>query len=136
MRWVVLVVAIAACGPKAKPVPPPAERDVAGVADIAGEWVADDEMSWSYALSIEAGGKLVGRIDRGKLPRCDREGTLTFETAHHFKLVMTKNTCEQALAHAGLAELEVASFTGDVLTVIVTPAGAPAERRTYRRRPN
>jgi hypothetical protein len=137
MRWRVLaVVALVACGPKAKPAPPPAEREVASIADIAGEWVADDEMSWSYALSIDTGGKLVGRIDRGKLPRCDREGTLTFERARHFKLAMSKNTCEQALAHAGLAELEVASFTGDVLTVIVTPAGAPAERRTYRRRPD
>lgn len=134
MRWVV-VLAVVACGPKAKPTPPPAERTVTSVADIAGEWVADDEMS-SYALAIGADGTLVGRIDRGKLPRCDREGTLTFERERHFKLAMSKNTCEQALAHAGEATLEVASFTGDVLTVVVTPAGSAVERRTYRRRPN
>jgi hypothetical protein len=48
---------------------------------------------------------------------------------------MTKNTCEQALAHAGTADFEVASYTGNALTVVVTVDGAP-EQRTYTRRPN
>ena len=129
-----LFAALAACGQKAKPAPPPAELEVAGPASIAGEWVADDEMSWSYALSIKADGSLVGRIDRGKLPRCEREGTLS-GTGKQLQLAMTKNTCEQAHAHAGAGQLEVASFTGGTLTVVVTVDGKP-ERRTYTRRAN
>lgn len=136
MRSLVLAVLAAACGSKAKPAPPPAEVDVTGVASFAGEWVADDNMSWSYALTIRPDGTLMGKIDRGKLPRCEREGTLAPSgAARRFKLVMTKNTCEQAIAHAGTAELEVASFTGNALTVVVTTDGVP-ERRTYTRRPN
>ena len=133
MRWLVLVVLAMACGQQARPRPAPAERDVAGVADIAGDWVADDEMSWSYALTIKPDGSLVGRIDRGKLPRCDRAGTLA-GAGRKLTLAMTRNTCEQSIAHAGTADFEIASFTGDVLEVIVTIDGS-AERRTYRRRP-
>ena len=129
-----LLVALAACGQKAKPAPPPAELEVAGPASIAGDWVADDEMSWSYAMSIKPDGTLVGRVDRGKLPRCDREGTLS-GTGKQLQLAMTKNTCEQALAHAGTGQLEVASFTGNALTIVVTIDGKP-ERRTYTRRAN
>ena len=135
MRWLVLSLVVAGCGPKQKPPAAPAEQPVTGVASIAGEWVADDEMSWSYALSIKPDGALVGRVDRGKLPRCDREGTLSPVEGRKFKLVMTKNTCEQAIANAGTAELEVASYTGNALTVVVTTNGQP-ERRTYARRPN
>lgn len=129
-----LIVALAGCGQKAKPAPPPAELEVTGPASIAGDWVADDDMSWSYALSIKPDGTLVGSIDRGKLPRCDREGTLT-GTGKQLQLAMTKNTCEQAIAHAGTGQLEVASFTGNALTVVVTIDGKP-ERRTYTRRAN
>lgn len=137
MRWLVLVLLVVGCGPKPKPQAPPAEQPITGVASIAGEWVADDEMSWSYALTITPDGALVGKIDRGKLPRCDREGTLSpGDGARKFKLVMTKNTCEQAIANAGTADFEVASYTGNVLTVVVTPANGEAERRTYARRPN
>lgn len=136
MRWLVLVVLATGCGSKPRPAPPPAERDVTGVESIAGEWVADDDMSWSYALAIQPDGTLVGKIDRGKLPRCDREGKLApAGTPRRFTLAMTKNTCEQAITHAGTADFEVASFTGDALTVVVTVDGVP-ERRTYRRRPN
>jgi len=129
-----LLVALAACGQKAKPAPPPAELEVTGAASIAGEWVADDEMSWSYALSIKPDGKLVGKIDRGKLPRCDREGTLS-GTGKQLQLAMTKNTCEQAQLHASTGQLEVASYTGSSLTIVVTVDGKP-ERRTYTRRAN
>ena len=131
MRLLVLALVVG-CGQKAKPAPPPAELEVTGPASIAGDWVADDEMSWSYRLSIKADGTLVGQIDRGKLPRCDREGTLT-GTGKQLQLAMTKNTCEQALAHAGTGQLEVASFTGNAMTVVVTIDGKP-ERRTYTRR--
>jgi hypothetical protein len=136
MRWLPVVVLAAGCGSKQKPPPPPAEREVTGVASIAGDWVADDEMSWSYALTIQPDGAYTGKIDRGKLPRCDREGTLTVgDSPRKLKLAMKKNTCEQAIANAGVADVEVASFTGDVLTLIVTADGV-AERRTYTRRPN
>ncbi len=137
MRWLLVAVFLVGCGPKSKPKPPPAEREVSGVASFAGEWVADDEMSWSYALTIKPDGSLVGHIDRGKLPRCDREGTLAAgASSHKFKLAMTKNTCEQAMSNAGTADVEIASFTGDVLTIVITPAGGAAETRTYTRRPN
>lgn len=136
MRWVVLALLALGCGQKAQPTPPPAELQVTGIASFAGEWVADDEMSWSYALTIQPDGKLVGKVDRGKLPRCEREGTLTpGDSARTFKLAMTKNTCEQLIAHAGTAKLEVASFTGNAMTIVVTTDGVP-ERRTYTRRPN
>lgn len=132
MRWVVLVLLVA-CGQKAKPRPPPAELEVTGAASIAGEWVADDEMS-SYALSIQPDGTLVGRTDRGKLPACDRIGTLTGD-GRELALAMTKNTCEQADPHPGNGSLEIASFTGNTLTLVFTIDGA-AERRTYTRKPN
>lgn len=136
MRLLAIVVLAAGCGHKAKPAPALAEQEITGIASFAGEWVADDDMSWSYALSIKPDGTLLGKIDRGKLPRCEREGTLSPGAgARKFKLAMTKNTCEQAIAHAGTAELEVASFTGNALTVVVTTDGTP-ERRTYTRRPN
>jgi len=136
MRWLVVVLLVAGCGQRAKPQPPPAEKEITGVASFAGEWVADDEMSWSYRLTIKPDGTLLATIDRGKLPRCDREGTLAAgEAARKFKLAMRKNTCEQAIANAGMADFEVASFTGDVLTIVVTTNGVP-ERRTYTRRPN
>lgn len=135
MRWLVLALALG-CGQKAKPAPPPAEVPIAGIATFAGEWVADDDMSWSYRLTIRPDGALIAAIDRGKLPRCDREGTLAAgDGARKFKLAMTKNTCEQAIAHAGTADFEVASYTGNVLRVIVTVDGTP-EERTYTRKPN
>jgi hypothetical protein len=140
MRRVALGLAFAlvtpACGPKPRPAPPPAELAVQGPADIAGDWVGDDEMAWSYALTIAPDGTLVGKVDRGKLPRCDREGRLTGGAARRFKLAMTKNTCEQATLNAGAADVEVASFTGDALTLTLVVVGeGDAERRTYRRRP-
>ncbi|HET9482513.1 MAG TPA: hypothetical protein VFO79_01030 [Xanthomonadales bacterium] len=135
MRLVVIGLLLLGCGQKARPAPAPAEQAVTGIASIAGEWVADDEMSWSYALAITADGTLTGKIDRGKLPRCERQGTLAYAGGRKFKLAMTKNTCEQAIANAGAAEVEVASFTGNALTLVVTTDGV-AERRTYTRRPD
>jgi hypothetical protein len=132
MRWLLLITLVA-CGAKAKPQPPPAELEVTGPASIAGDWVTDDDMS-SYALTIQPDGKLVGRIDRGKLPACDRVGVLTGD-GRKLALAMTKNTCEQADPHPGNATFEVASFTGTALTIAVTIDGS-LERRTYTRRPN
>lgn len=131
MRWLILL-ALVACGSKPKPVPPPAEREVTSVADIAGDWVADDEMSFSYALAIQPDGTVVGHVDRGKLAACERAGKLSPPQGKTFALATTKDTCAQP----GAGTLEVASFTGDVLTIVVTIPGAPPERRTYRRRPS
>ena len=135
MRWLPVALVLVACGSKAKPPPPPTERDVTDVASIAGEWVADDDMSWSYALTIKPDGVFAHKIDRGKLPRCEREGMLAAGDANRkFKLAMKKNSCEQAIPNAGVADVEVASYTGNVLTLVVTTDGVP-ERRTYTRRP-
>ena len=136
MRWLVVAMLAVGCGQKAKPAPPPAEIPIAGISTFAGEWVADDEMAWSYRLTIKPDGALTGTIDRGKLPRCDREGTLAAgDGPKKFKLAMTKNTCEQALAHAGTADFEVTSYTGNALSIVVTVDGTP-EQRTYARKPN
>lgn len=135
MRRLVLGCLLAGCGPAPQPRPAPAELPVTRVADLAGDWVADDDMSWSYALTIRPDGALVGRVDRGKLPRCDQEGTLSAGgAARRFTLAFRKNTCDAQHTGAGVAAVEVASFTGDTLTLVVTQAGT-VERRTYQRRP-
>ncbi|HLL23134.1 MAG TPA: hypothetical protein VK427_13430 [Kofleriaceae bacterium] len=135
MHRLVFVVMFAGCGSKPQPKPPPAEREVTGIGTISGEWVADDDMAWSYALTIRPDGAFTGRVDRGKLPPCERAVRLTPKGARRFALAMTKNTCEPGVAHAGVADVEVASFTGDVLTIVVTAEGRP-EQRTYTRRPD
>lgn len=135
MRWVLAGCVLLGCGAAPRPRPAAAELPVTRVADIAGDWVADDDMSWSYALTIRPDGGLAGRIDRGKLPRCDQEGTLTAGgAARRFTLAYRKNTCDAQHTGAGVAAVEVASFTGDALTLVVTQGGT-AERRTYQRRP-
>ena len=136
MRWFLVAACLFGCGQKAQPKPKPTEQEVTGAASIAGEWVTDDEMSWNYSLSIKPDGALVGKIDRGKLPQCDREGKLAPDGPRKFKLNMSKNTCDQSQMHPGMAELEVASFTGNALSIVVTPAGEEPEHRTYQRRPN
>jgi hypothetical protein len=132
-RSAFLVALLLGCGGKPPPKKPPAELAVDNPASIAGEWVVDDDMGFFYKLSIAADGAVTRRIDRGKLAPCEETGKLAAgDKPKSFTLAMSKDTCHPDAANATVA-VEVASFTGDALTLVVTTSTGP-ERRTYRRR--
>ena len=107
---------------------------VTGIASIAGDWVTDDDMGWNYSLVIDPTGAFLAKLERGKLPGCEQKGTLAAGAeAKRFALALTKNTCEAPFT---AANVEVASFTGGELTVVVTPPGGEPQPRTYQRRPS
>jgi hypothetical protein len=133
-RLITLLTLAAACGHKPPPKPPPAELPVATIASVAGDWILDDDMGWYHVLSIDKNGKLVGTIDRGKLARCETKGDIASgKEQRHFTLTYAKNTCHPEDQSVPLA-FEVASFTGDVLTLVVATKQGP-ERHTYTRKP-
>lgn len=122
--WLVLV----ACSKPPPPKPPPAERAAKNVADIAGRWVASDDMDWSYSMTIEPAGVIDVWIDRGKTGRCAQKGTIEPGSASGlFRVIYTRGECNPQAVNVPL-ELEIRSFTGDRLTVVV--ANQP---RTYQR---
>lgn len=128
------IVFVAACAKPPPPKPPPAQLPITGVASIAGDWVTDDEMGWNYSLVIDGTGAFLAKLERGKLPGCEQKGTLSpGSAAKRFALALTKNTCESPFT---AAEVDVASFTGEHLTVVVTPPSGVSQQRTYHRRPS
>ncbi|MBX3156851.1 MAG: hypothetical protein KF773_12830 [Deltaproteobacteria bacterium] len=133
-RSAVLAALLAACGSKPAPKKPPAELAVDGPASIAGEWVVDDDMGWYHTLAIAADGAFTLSIDRGKLAPCQQAGRLSpGDKARAFSLALSKDTCHPDAASATVA-VEIGSFTGESLTLVVTGTGG-AERRTYQRKP-
>jgi hypothetical protein len=132
-RYAFLAALLVGCGGKPAPKKAAPELPVDGPASIAGEWVVDDDMGFFYTLTIGADGALGRKIDRGKMAPCEEGGKLAAgDKPKAFTLAKSKDTCHPDAANASIA-VEVASFTGDVLTLVVTTSMGP-ERRTYRRR--
>lgn len=134
MRWLACVVFMVACGGKPPPPPKAAELEVTGPASFAGSWVTADDLDWGYTLQVEPDGKLLLTIDRGKMGRCEQKGTLQpGANPRTYQIVYAKDTCNPDYGGTPLT-LEIASFTGTVLTVAVTGAGKHTTR-TYQRDP-
>jgi|SRR5688500_5136053 len=131
MRRVALLVSLlGACSKPPPPKPPPAERSADKVADIAGRWVASDEMDWGYDMKIEASGAIDVWIDRGKTGRCEQKGTITPAASRVFRVVYTRGECNPGAVNVPI-DMTVKSFTGDALTIVVAD-----QARTYQRAPN
>lgn len=125
----VLLAAVVACSKPPPAAPRPQERSAETVADIAGRWAANDELDWGYIMTIEAGGVIDVWIDRGKMGRCEQKGTISPAGSRVFRVTYTRGECNPQAVGVPL-EMNVASFTGDALTIVVGD-----QRRTYTRAP-
>jgi len=126
-----VVLLVFACG-HAPPKPAAVEQPVTSIADIAGIWIASDELDWAYKLSVEPTGAIALVIDRNKMGICEQKGTLAAGSEpKSFQLTYERNECNRDYAGAVL-QMKIASFTGDALTVVITGYGSE-ERRTYTR---
>ena len=124
------VVVVASCSKPPPPKPPPAERAADTVADIAGRWVANDEMDWGYSMTIEPAGVIDVWIDRGKLGRCEQKGSIERGAASRtFRIIYPRGECNPEAVNVPI-ELTVRSFTGDALAIAVAD-----QTRTYQRAP-
>ncbi len=134
MRIVWLAVFVCACGHAPPPKPAPAELPVATAADLAGTWVADDEMGRGYRMTIGKDNAFDLVIDRGKVGTCEQKGTLApADAAKQFTLQYEKNECNRDYA-GGAIQVKVTSFTGDALAIVMVGYGVE-ERHEYRRAP-
>ena len=124
-----LVLAVVACGKPPPPKPPPTELRVEQVADVAGRWVAADDMDWGYTMTIEASGVIDVWIDRGKMGRCEQKGTIAAAASRVFRVTYTRGECNPQAVNVPI-DMTIASFTGETLTVVVAD-----QRRTYQRAP-
>jgi hypothetical protein len=128
-----VVVLVVACG-HAPPAKSPTEQPVATMADIAGKWVTSDDMDWSYALTIDGNGGFDLVVDRVKMGKCEQKCTVAPGAApKKFQITYVKNECNRDLGGAVL-QLEVTSFTGDALTLVITGFGSQ-EQHTFTRAP-
>lgn len=127
-RPVVLAVVIA-CSKPPPAAPKKQELPAENVADIAGRWAANDDLDWGYTMTIEAGGVIDVWIDRGKMGRCEQKGTISPAGSRVFRVTYTRGECNPQAVGIPL-DMTVASFTGDVLTVVVGE-----QQRTYSRTP-
>lgn len=120
----------ASCSKPSPPKPPPAERPADRVADLAGRWVASDDLDWGYSMTIEPSGVIDVWIDRGKAGRCEQRGTIEPARASRtFRVIYRRGECDPEAVGVPL-ELTVRSFTGDVLAIVVA-----GQARTYQRAP-
>jgi hypothetical protein len=134
MRILLPWVLACACGHAPPPKPPPPELPVATPADLAGTWVADDEMDRGYRMTIGKDNTFDLVIDRGKVGNCEQKGTLSPGAApKEFTLQYEKNECNRDYTGAGI-QLKVASFTGDTLAVVMVGYGVE-ERHAFKRAP-
>lgn len=125
-----------ACGHPPPKAPPPAEKTITGVGDLAGSWVTDDERGWFYRMQIDAKGAMTQRIERDKLAACEQKGALAIaDSPKALSLTYAKNTCSQEFSEGTQVQVEVSSFTGQSLTLVITGYGG-TERRDYHRDPS
>src|SRR5512139_2386170 len=87
------VVVLVACGTPPAHKPPPAELPADKVADLAGRWVANDDMDFGYAMTIDEAGGIDVWIDRGKLGRCEQKGTIEPAQSRRFRVVYKIGQC-------------------------------------------
>ena len=132
--WAVWAASSVACQHPPPPIPPAVEQPVRAFGDVAGRWVASDDLDWFYALSLRADGDLELAIDRGKLGRCVTHATLVqAAAAPSFELSVVVDECHRDRA-AGPLHAVFPSFTGKTLTLELTDAGMTS-RHTFSRAP-
>lgn len=127
MRRASLVLVLASCAKPPPPKPPPAELAADAVADLAGRWVANDDLDWGYSMTIAPTGEIDVWIDRGKMGRCEQTGTMVAQGKRTFRVTYSRGECNPQAVGVPLS-LSVKSFTGEYLTVVVAD-----QSRTYQR---
>lgn len=127
MRPLLLALVLASCAKPPPPRPPPAQVSADSVADLAGRWVANDDMDWGYSMTIAPTGEIDVWIDRGKMGRCEQKGTIVAQGDRSFRVTYTRGGCNPQAVDVPLA-MRVTSFTGELLTIVVAE-----QSRTYER---
>jgi hypothetical protein len=129
------LVVLAACshGPAKKP--PPEEIPIEGPQTFAGTWLTNDELDWFYRLIVMPDGRFGLVIERGKMGKCEQQGTLVAgKGPSTFILTLTKDSCSKTGPTGGALTLSVASYTGQALTLAYL-VGDDMVRRSYTRDP-
>ncbi len=127
MRRFWLLMALAACGGGQKKQQGPVELSAEKVADLAGTWVASDDMDWGYKMTIAAPSTIDVWIDRGKMGRCEQKGTMKPSSPRVFQVTYTRGECNPQAVGIPI-DMSIASFTGTSLTVVVGD-----QKRVYSR---
>lgn len=133
MRWLLpLLIIIPACG-HAPPPPPKVQVAVGGLSDLSGSYTGGNEIDWGYFLTIGDKGQFNLVVDRGKMGRCEQNGTLAAGADKQtYTMTFVKNECDRA--HQGQPlTLHVESFTTDEL-VLKTSGDGVADLRHYMRK--
>lgn len=121
MRWLLLA-AVISCA-HAPPPPPKVQRPITGGGSLAGRYTAGNDLDWGFFLTVDDKGVFDLVVDRGKMGRCERKGTLAAGADDHtFALAFTKDECDRD--HAGQPlTVHVDSFTADELVLHTTGPG-------------
>jgi hypothetical protein len=132
MRALASALVLAACGQPPPPKPVVVEKPVQELAEIAGQWVASDDLDWSYKLSVGSDGAVLLAVDRNKMGRCELHAHLVRGSrAPSFELEVSLDECHRDRA-PGPIELRVPSFDGTRLVVELVDAGQ-TDRHTFTR---
>ena len=129
MRHIWPFLVLAACGGAPKRAAAPVEMPAEKVADVAGTWVANDDMDWGYKMTISPPSTIDVWIDRGKMGRCEQKGTLKPSSPRVFQVTYTRGECNPQAVGMPI-DMSIASFTGSSLTVVVGD-----QKRVYTRAP-
>lgn len=136
MRWMLVMLVMAACGNKPAPRHADPQVPVTGAASIAGTWLTNDEVDWFYRLNLFFDGRFALTIERGKMGTCEQNGMLRPGTAGSaFLLTLTKDSCAPGGSPlGGSLAVSVPSYTGEALTLMYL-VGNTQIRRSYTRDP-